>query len=407
MKHRLLIFVLVTALLIMTVTGCAQNNEEPVTPTPTPEQTTPETALDDPKTPSEPETVSEPDEPSTTDYLLVYGELLDFYYYLLTVDLDQYDFDAIPGTMGLLEATQAMDTDEALDSVGYILLDISGDKIPEMLIGTVTNKDTFSPYSFFIYAGYTIVAEKPYLTFEGVSRSNYTYLGGGDLLYRGSSGAMNSIFGTYSISADGASLSVNDCYFTHEKGEGGQEIGYFHNTSGHANPAVSEELSITDEEFWQKLSDLEEKIQPLDLIPFSEYRQTDHATDGMRVPAVHAHWAEDILAQYGDYDEFSIDETEPQSRVALTTDRTVHELNVLMLALESVDDDGNIHFSTEELLEDYSLLPDTPLVLVMTFYGSIPQYGISYEDESGTTRYFAFTVSGEDGSILLDEFFLD
>ena len=117
MKHKLLIFVLVTALLIMTVTGCAQNNEEPVTPTPTPEQTTPETALDDPKTPSEPETVSEPDEPSTTDYLLVYGELLDFYYYLLTVDLDQYDFDAIPGTMGLLEATQAMDTDEAHDSV--------------------------------------------------------------------------------------------------------------------------------------------------------------------------------------------------------------------------------------------------------------------------------------------------
>lgn len=40
----------------------------------------------------------------------------------------------------------------------------------------------------------------------------------------------------------------------------------------------------------------------------------------------------------------------------------------------------------------------------MTFSGDIPNYGISYVDEQGTTRNYALEVSGKDGSILLSEF---
>lgn len=45
-----------------------------------------------------------------------------------------------------------------------------------------------------------------------------------------------------------------------------------------------------------------------------------------------------------------------------------------------------------------------PLVVGMTFFGSIPHYGISYTDENGSSKQFAIEQSGDDGSILLTEF---
>jgi len=61
-------------------------------------------------------------------------------------------------------------------------------------------------------------------------------------------------------------------------------------------------------------------------------------------------------------------------------------------------------FDVEELYTLDRLTADRPLVVSTTFYGLIPNNGISYVDETGTTRFFAVDMSGEDGSLYLWEF---
>ena len=39
-----------------------------------------------------------------------------------------------------------------------------------------------------------------------------------------------------------------------------------------------------------------------------------------------------------------------------------------------------------------------------TFFGDLPNNGVSYVGEDGATRNFAVNVSGEDGSLMLTEF---
>ena len=111
-----------------------------------------------------------------------------------------------------------------------------------------------------------------------------------------------------------------------------------------------------------------------------------------------------MLSLYSDYDEFVADKTEPQVKVAFSTDSLVENFKVLALSLEDVDENGQMTFSEKQLYTLDSLTSERPLVVAMTFYGSVPRYGISYVDQNGTERRFAVEMSGEDGSILLREF---
>ncbi len=243
----------------------------------------------------------------------------------------------------------------------------------------------------------------PRFSFEGIARSGYRYLGEGKFFYQGSNGAMYTIFGIYTISSDGMSLSCNDFYFTYEKDDQFEEIGFYHNTSGEWDKSVSEKLLISADQFWQIESDLEKQIHNIALIPFSAYKLSSGEKDAVGLQ-VHAQWAEDVLHGFSVYDGFVADTTEPQARVVFTTDRIVENFKVLALTLEDVDDNGKMIFSTKELYTLDTLVPDRPLVVSMTFYGTIPYYGVSYVDGKGKTRNFAVEVSGEDGSLSLTEF---
>ena len=69
-----------------------------------------------------------------------------------------------------------------------------------------------------------------------------------------------------------------------------------------------------------------------------------------------------------------------------------------------VSEEGEMSFSrTEELFTLAELAPEKPLVVGMVFWGSIPNMGISYLDESGTERMYAISLSGNDGEPFLIE----
>ena len=72
-----------------------------------------------------------------------------------------------------------------------------------------------------------------------------------------------------------------------------------------------------------------------------------------------------------------------------------------VLALDMTDDEDSFGFNTTTVYAKDVLVPDEPLRVSLTFYGDIPNNGISFVDEDGTFRQYAVDMSGEDGSLYL------
>ena len=61
-------------------------------------------------------------------------------------------------------------------------------------------------------------------------------------------------------------------------------------------------------------------------------------------------------------------------------------------------------FLFHELYTKDVFRPDRKLLVKFTFFGSIPNNGISYTDSTGKTRYYTVDASGKDGSLYFTEF---
>lgn len=385
MKHRLQIFAVLAVILIMTFAGCGTNN-------PTPGGTDTENS-----------TTSAPTQETAMDYEKAYDTVLDgFYSRILT---GQTDSELIScGENGITEAEPGKTAEEVLDSVGYAIRDLSGDGIPELIVGSITEQNADKRYGTDIYAVYTYAEGNPVFVFDGSSRNRYSLLAENHFYHSGSAGAGVSLFGEYRLSEDGRTLICTDFYFTAAKDDGFTEIGYYRNNSGKTEPSASEELSLTESEFWAIEEGLTDGIQKLELTPFSACKDTDKETDPDREIRVQVMWAKDIGQSVSNYDQYTPDTTELQDMMVFTSDSPVKDFKVLALSIADVDDDGNIRFTVTELYHHGTLSPEKPLAAGITVAGSIPNYGVSYEDDEGNTRRFAIEISGEDGSLYLTEF---
>lgn len=295
--------------------------------------------------------------------------------------------DTKEGESGILEAARCKETKDALESIGYLLADLSGDNVLELIIGSCRKSEFRVCEGNEIYAVYTCVDNKPKLCLEGSSRNIYFPMKDGGFLSEGSNGAMYTIYGTYQLKPDGTALDCKDYYFSYEKDETFKELGYYHNTTGEWDKAVSEELDITSEQFSQIEADFEKETVWLDLEPFSMYKSAEgykepklseseivsesETPKSDDITRVNVAFAKDILANYDDYEEFTVDESDYQTQVVFTTDHDLKDVKFLELSLEDVDEEGNVKFSQKELY---------------------------------TMKNFAVQESGMDGSLLLEEF---
>lgn len=143
---------------------------------------------------------------------------------------------------------------------------------------------------------------------------------------------------------------------------------------------------------------------PSGTIEMKPRENTSQETVMPQKPDVHVQWAEDVLTDLSDYERFRLGLDEEQPLIYFSTEQTIEEFKELSLTFESVDDDGNVKFTVEEIYNHGTMTPETPLLTRMEFIGTIPNNGISYVDSNGKTRYFAVEVSGYDGSLLLSEF---
>lgn len=203
----------------------------------------------------------EPEEPSP------YSGILEQYFTALTKQKDYPSF-------GVQEAVMGLSPEEALDSIGYTVRDVSGDGIPELVIGRTSPKEYAGTM---IYGVYTAGNGEPELIFGGWERSRYYPKPDGTIFYRGSGGSMYTLFGIYALSEDGTALICRDYWFSHEKNPTRTVVGYYHNTTGERNPSLSEELNISNEEYRQIEEELSSDLVTWELTPFSDYPPAEAA----------------------------------------------------------------------------------------------------------------------------------
>lgn len=152
---------------------------------------------------------------------------------------------------GLIERVMYPGEDDLMSCVGYIMEDISGDGIPELMIGENTSYEGSDPKST-VYAVYTVKDGSPLIVIEGWVRSSYGYMGDGRFFYLGSGGAANTYTGKCRLSEDGTRTVWDDIYFTDIEDE---EIIYYHNDTGSFEAEESERVEMSAEEFGALMDD--------------------------------------------------------------------------------------------------------------------------------------------------------
>ncbi len=192
-------------------------------------------------------TAEQPDVADGTDYEAVYEPILDE---VREVVINGYDFDREYKYIsnGIMERAMYNEDGGLKNTLGYALMDLNRDGVPELLIGEDPDYEWETPRSY-IYSGFSVDGGKPVWFLDGWARNRYHLLSGDSFLNSGSSGAMDSVFGECFLSSDGKELIWKDYYFTEEDRVNGG-ISLYHNTNGISDVQGSEKLDMSEEEFW-------------------------------------------------------------------------------------------------------------------------------------------------------------
>ena len=371
-------------LLLATMTACASSSQ-PITGTEPPTEDT-----SDSRTPNkETAPLSDTQESNAQKPGLGqnYEELVERFYTLVSAPYEEYD--DIPGEMGVLEAARTM-VGDALDGIGYAIEDISGDGVPELVVGILPE------YGGQVNVVYTLVYGEPQFVFEGWYRSSYIYMGDGHFFYYGSSSATETGQGVFFLTKDGTMLECDSFLFTHAVDDDPADIRVYYNENGSWDPARSKESEMTLEDFGV----LDHAWGSLPLTTFFDYG----AEQGYyEATAVRAQWAELWLPGPTDYEQFVADDDEYSVDVMFLPRRAVTDFELMRLTIREVYDDGTVSYAPDPVYSMERLTGDCPLMVRMTFPGDMPAWGISYVDESGDgmTHRLTVEVSGEDGSLIL------
>jgi len=340
-------------------------------------------------------------EPETSEgYEQWYQTILDSNYELIMGLVDDYEY--IDGTSGIEEMIMN-DAENAADIIGYTFLDVNHDGVTELIVGSISEEKEGKYYGQNIYSAYTY-KDTPHLLLEGWSRNRCFLLEDETFYTEGSGGAMYRILENYVLDENGTQLSYKDFYFTKEKDESFEEIGFYHNTTGEWEASASEELE--EDVFWSQYDAYGSKTKTLEFTPFAMYQYTGEQTDvaSAEAEAVSVEWITEEQLQNSRMQNYVADSTQPQVIAAFYANETIRNLKVLSLTYEEADAMGNTIFLTEELYHYGDFEPGNPFAITLTAYGTIPYYGISYETADGEIHYYAITESGMDGSAILVEF---
>ncbi len=112
-------------------------------------------------------------------------------------------------------------------------------------------------------------------------------------------------------------------------------------------------------------------------------------------------YAENGLAAYAAYDEFTADAGDPPVRALFTAEKSLKNFKFHTLHAKDMNSEGEVTWLTIEKYHQEELSPDRPLAVTLVFHGDMPEYAVSFTDENGKEQYYGLNMSGMDGSLYL------
>ena len=222
----------------------------------------------------------ESDEPDTI-YLKpcnTYQDILDNVYEVIVSDSTAgiVEADELFSSPGIWETRIGRDTDENLSAVGYVLYDVDGNGIEELIIADTGE----SVWDNRLLLMYSLLDGKPVLVIDGWVRNRYYLLNDNTIYNEGSGGAAYTTFAAYRMAKDGVSLEVIDYYFSDYRDDSSEEYwlvegnwGWFHNTTGEHKKDESEWMEFENNDVpWEMMDAYLAQVKELDLIFFETMR---------------------------------------------------------------------------------------------------------------------------------------
>ncbi|MDO5062113.1 MAG: hypothetical protein Q4D77_02975 [Peptostreptococcaceae bacterium] len=327
-----------------------------------------------------------------------YAVLLDkYYHFIVNYEYNsEFETDDIDDSKAAIwEMMLTMESEKILDHVGYALLDINGDKVPELVIGDVNNEDG-SNESGGIHALFTLEEDHPQLVLAGNPRDRYYYIGDNKFANQNDGGFEHSITALFALPKKDISLEPLDLYFAQDKDESGKEVGYYHSSTG--DFTIEDATELDQEQFNTEVEKIVDQIVAIDYIPFSDHKLGPHALIEIRPSS------QEELDYLADYDSFGTEDPDRAERITFYTSEHLNEFKLLDLEDGNIDKDGNFTFKEKVAYEMEVLDANRPFIAGVSFFGTIPNNGFSYVDEDGKERKFMIVESGLDGSISFVEY---
>lgn len=373
----------------LALSGCG--SRQPAAPTQQPTQQPAQTEAE--------QTAPEPGaEKAYPEAMLAYEDVMD-----QTCDViyngyhEENDYPFV--SSGVIELS-SMERTELLQYLGYTLEDISGDGIPELLIGTMPNDAAEVPETQMLLGGYACKDGEPVCFLEGWARSVYEWLGGGRFFHYGSAGYAYSAFGPFHISEDGTELLCEEWYFSDLKDDA--EIAFYHNRTGVWDKDAAEPLDVDADGFWALSDKYSDERQTLTLTPFADYPYAGFVAQPLNCK-VRVDYFDDVAYQ-NDYDDagaYMDASAAYDTKLLFRSSEDVTDFRFFSLLLRDVDTSGNAAYDPTELFRIPVLRADTPLAVPVNLPETVPFNSFSYTDTDGSTRAFTIGVSGRDGSIIV------
>lgn len=387
------------------VTGCGGKKEAPTTaPEIEVEMPSRDIPFTEPAIETEPEAEEAEETGQIPDYEACYNQVLN----KLVDYINYFDDYSEPGEgqYGVEEIVRYEGSEEAMNIVGYSFVDLNKDGMPELVIGNISEWNNDIPMGSTFLSGYTLQDGNPVLLFEGWARNSYRLLDNVSeseikILNSGSSGAAYSSFGTWVMDEAGTGLACEDFYFSDLNKKG--EIVFFHNHTGEWEHKVSEKLDISSDEFFAMEDELIAREYLCELTPLKDYEYDYNIVyDGGDESgfAIQVWPADEFDSQGMKVEQFVAEDGEYAATLVFCTcdGGGVNNFAFGKLNDVNVNNDGYFTYETDELYKKEYLGDSDVVEVTLVFHGDMPEYYVSFEDETGETQVFAVELSGYDGS---------
>lgn len=318
--------------------------------------------------------------PEPVDYVSMYDDLLDTYSAVLhgAKIATEEGFDK---TKEVLDFTDIYDKPSY---VGYWIEDVSGDDVPELIIGPRIQLDDSSWLLSEVFAVYTIQEEEPKLLFEAQGPESYDRLNNNRFLYMTTEPDGKTCFGVFTL--DGQTKKWEEFVFTEDREH------FYTNTTGEMDISSSTLSDYSFEEYMQRPMNLIQENGDFSYIPFSMYGYD-----------VFAEWQNaSILKKYKEFSNYVVNED--GEMMVISSFHELKDVELLSLEFVDVDEDGNLSMNTDTLYSTDSVFMQKPLMVYALLEGTVPNLGISFVDSDGEKKFYTFSLSGLAGSIVIQPF---